>query len=131
MVQRLTLDHLSNIEEVTIEKDQTQMTWSKKRRVMLNEAPISEYHVAKKVSPFLPPISIDSIQKTFCKSSYKTKRSIINLAMSMINMHCESENQRIPPIPSWTGFNIILLLEKYQQEGILGICSWSIVTQLI
>ena len=29
----------------------------------------------------------------------------------MINMHCESENQRILPIPGWTGFDILLLQE--------------------
>ena len=32
--------------------------------------------------------------------------------MTMINMHCESEKRRIPPILGWTGFNILLLQEK-------------------
>ena len=36
--------------------------------------------------------------------------------MTMINMHFESENRRIPPIPSWTGFNILLL----EQEAIFA-----------
>ena len=100
------------------------MIRSKKCSVMLNEAPIPEYHVTERVGPFLSPISIDSIQKAFLKSSGDTKRSIIDLAMSitMINMHCESEKQRIPLIPSWTGFNSLLLQE--------AIYLYSIVTQL-
>ena len=64
IVKQLTPDHFSHIEEVTMEKDQTQMV-SVKRSVMVNEATIPEYHVAKRICPSLPPISIDSIQKTF------------------------------------------------------------------
>ena len=74
-MQQLTSDPISYIEEVTIEKDPTQMIWSKKCSVILNEATIPEYHAAKRVGPSLPPISINSIQKTFLKSSYDTKKA--------------------------------------------------------
>ena len=76
----------------------------------LNEVPKPKYPVAKRVGSSLPPISTNSTQKAFFKSSCETKRSIIDLTMT--NMHCESENQRIPPIPSWTGFNLLLLQEQ-------------------
>ena len=58
-MQRLTPENLSHIEKVTIEKYKTQM--SKKHSVMLNEAPIPEYHLTKRVGPSLPKTSIDSI----------------------------------------------------------------------
>ena len=64
-MQRLTPDYFSYIDEVTIEKYQTQMIRSKKRSVMLNDASIPEYYVAKRVGPSLSPISIDSLQKAF------------------------------------------------------------------
>ena len=105
-MQRLTPDYLSHIEEFTIENDQTQMIWSNKRCVMPNEAHIPEYHGEKIAGPSLTPISIFSIQKAFLKLSCETKRSIIDLAMTMTNRYCESENQ------SWTYFNILLLQEE-------------------
>ena len=77
------------------------MIKSKKCCVRLNKALTPEYHVAKRVGPFLPPISIDRIQKVFFfKSSCETERSTINFPMTMISMHFESENQRIPLIPN-------------------------------
>ena len=74
-MQWLTLDHLSHIEEVIIEKDQIQMIRSKKCCRMLNDVPLSEYHVAKRVGPSLPPISIDSIQKAFFNYLVKPKEA--------------------------------------------------------
>ena len=49
-VLELTPDHLQHIEEVTIEKDQTQMIRSKKGSVMLNEVSIPEHHVKKELA---------------------------------------------------------------------------------
>ena len=37
--------------------------------------------------------------------------------MTMINMHCESESQSVPPIPSWSCFNIPLLQEQIPAKG--------------
>ena len=91
VVQWLAPGHLLYIEEVTIEKDQTQMIQSKKCSEELNETPIPEYHVAKRVGPYLPQISIDSFQKTFLKFSYETKISIIDLAMT--NMQSKNETK--------------------------------------
>ena len=110
-MQRLTPDHLSDIEEVTIEKDQTQMIWRKKCSAMLNKVPILEYNVSKRVGPSQPPISMTVFRKKI-KSSCETTRSILYFARIMISMYCESKNQRIPPIPGWSGFNILLLHEK-------------------
>ena len=95
-MQRLTPDYLSRIGEVTIEKDQTQMIRSKKLSLMLNEAPVPEYHVAKRVGPSLPPISIDSIQKAFLKSFCETKKSIIDMAMISISSSCYAASTDIP-----------------------------------
>ena len=83
---------------------------SKKRIVILNEAPVPEYHMAKRVGPSLPPISIDCVysESIFLNHLVRSKKGLIDLAMTMINMHRESENQRNPPISSWTGFNILL-----------------------
>ena len=40
--------------------------------------------------------------------------------MTMINMHCERENQRNPPIPGWAGFNILLLQEQKPSKNNIG-----------
>ena len=45
--------------------------------------------------------------------------------MVMINMCYESENQRIPPIPSWPGFNILLLQKHIPTRG--NICYLPVV----
>ena len=67
IVQRLTSDNYLNNEEVTIEKDQTQMITRKERSVMLNEVPILEYHAAKRVGPSLPPFQLTIFRKLFLK----------------------------------------------------------------
>ena len=78
------------------------MIGNKKRSVILNEVPIPEYLVVKRVGPSQPLISIDRIQKAFSKSSCEAKSSIIHL--TMINIYCESEKQ--------TSLNSLLLPEK-------------------
>ena len=40
--------------------------------------------------------------------------------MTMINIHCASENQRIPLISGWIGFNILLLLEQIPARSNIG-----------
>ena len=43
--------------------------------------------------------------------------------MTMINMHWENENQRIPLIPGWTRFNILLLQEQIPARSNIGYLS--------
>ena len=40
--------------------------------------------------------------------------------MPIINIHSESEIQKIPPIPGWTGFNILLLQDQIPARSNIG-----------